>query len=229
MAMTVTLYQGDCLDVMREMPTGSVDAVVTDPPYITVVNSNVYGKTNPWADMVNAAVWFGAWMAECRRILRPTGALWACMSWKSLPIYMKAALDMRWKMESALVWDKEWIGPGGHVGLRPSYEMVGLFPGEAFAIADRGLPDIQRFKWSSFKPNGHPAEKPEALMRWLIEISGNAGDTILDPFMGSGTTGAACIASGRHFVGIEHDATWYAIAERRIADAQMQPSLDGML
>ena len=63
-------------------------------------------------------------------------------------------------------------------------------------------------------------------MRWAIENYTNEGDTILDPFMGSGTTGVACVQTGRNFIGVEIDPTYFAIAERRIAEAQMQLRLE---
>jgi len=85
-----------------------------------------------------------------------------------------------------------------------------------FEIPDRDIPDIFEAKWCATKPHGHPAEKPEALMRHLIEISTKPGDLVVDPFMGSGTTGAAALALGRRFVGIEQDATWFDYAAKRI-------------
>ena len=71
----------------------------------------------------------------------------------------------------------------------------------------------------------HPCEKPLSVMKWALERFTNEGDTILDPFMGSGTTGVACVQTGRNFIGIEIDPTYFAIAERRIKEAQMQPRL----
>ncbi len=71
----------------------------------------------------------------------------------------------------------------------------------------------------------HPTEKPLPLMQHIIETSTREGDTILDPFMGSGTTGVACVQTGRNFIGIEIDEAYFDIAERRIAEAQMQPRL----
>ena len=133
--------------------------------------------------------------------------------------FQKAACDAGWPIESLLVWDKQWIGPGGQKGLRPSYELVALFAMPEFHIPNRGLPDIQRFKWSSKKPHGHPAEKPEDLISWLIENSTKEGDTVLDLFMGSGTTGAAAISTGRKFIGIEQDEKWYNVAKQRIEEA----------
>ena len=61
---------------------------------------------------------------------------------------------------------------------------------------------------------------------WLVENASNEGDTILDPFMGSGTTGVACVKTGRNFIGIEIDPDYYAIAEKRIAEAQLQTRMD---
>jgi site-specific DNA-methyltransferase (adenine-specific) len=72
----------------------------------------------------------------------------------------------------------------------------------------------------------HPTQKPVALYEYLIRTYTNEGDTVLDITMGSGTTGVACVQTGRNFIGIEIDPTYFAIAERRIAEAQMQPRLD---
>ena len=71
----------------------------------------------------------------------------------------------------------------------------------------------------------HPSAKPTKLMRWLLERNTKQGTTILDPFMGSGTTGVACVQTGRNFIGMEIDPGYFAIAKRRIEIAQMQPNL----
>ena len=226
--MTVELHLGDCLEVMRSMPDKSVDAVITDPPYSINTKSDGQGKLNPWADRINSAFWYREWISEARRILKPTGCLWSFLNWRSMVTFQKATDDMRWSIESVLVWDKCWIGPGGPRGLRPSYELVALWANEEFYLENRGLYDIQRFKWSSIKPTGHPAEKPLPLIEWLIDISTKPGDLIADFFVGSGTTPIACIKSGREFVGCEVDPTWHEYAERRIAEAQLQSRLEGM-
>ena len=213
---------GDCLEVMREMDAGSVDAVVTDPPYGINTKSDGQGKLSPWADRVNSAFWYREWMEQARRILKPTGCLWSFLNWRSFVTFQKAKDDLRWSIESVLVWDKEWIGPGGPRGLRPSYELVALWAMPDFFIANRGLYDIQRFKWSSTKPNGHPAEKPEPLLSWLIEHSTIDHDLVVDLFTGSGTTGVACVQTGRRFLGIELDAGYADIARARIAKAAEQ-------
>lgn len=206
----------DCLEGLKEIPDNSVDLIVTDPPYMLNQYSASGKKLDPWADWCNASFWYATWFNEARRVLKNTGAMWVCLNWRSLVTYQKAACAAGWQMESLLVWDKEWIGPGGVKGLRPSYELVALFCMPEFAIPNRGLPDIQRFKWSSRKPIGHPAEKPVALFRWLIEQSTTANATVLDLFMGSGTTAIACLRSGRNYIGFEMNEAYHAIALERV-------------
>ena len=210
------LYLGDCMEVLPTLP--KVDAVITDPPYGINTKSDGSGKLSPWGDLCNAAYWYSAWIGAARDRLLPSGCLWSCLNWRSLPTFQKASCDIGWPIESLMVWDKQWIGPGGNKGLRPSYELVALFAGQDFAIKNRGLPDVQQFRVGSHKPNGHPAEKPVSLMDFLVEHSG--GETIVDCFLGSGTTGVAAIRAGKKFVGIEQDAKWFDIACRRIEDAQ---------
>lgn len=213
---TLTIYQGDCLEIMKTIPDSSVDMVLTDPPYMINTKSDGFGKLSPWADLCNASLWYKTWIEESRRVLKPTGCLWSFLNWRSFVTFQKVSCDLRWPIESILVWDKCWIGPGGIKGLRQSYELVSLWAMPDFKITDRSLPDIQRFKWSSKKPHGHPAEKPEALTTWLINVSTEKGAVVLDPFMGSGTTGASCVKTGRDFIGMELDPTFFEVAKKRI-------------
>lgn len=211
----------DCLEGLKAVPDKSVDLIVTDPPYGIGIKSQggARSKLNPWADICNASLWYSAWMAECKRILKDDGALWSFINWRYLPTLYKAGVDIQWSIESLLVWDKCWIGPGGTKGLRPSYEQVALYAMPDFTIENRGLPDIQRFKWGSYKPTGHPAEKPLDLIRWIIKTSGKTdGAVIVYPFMGSGTTGCAAILEGCNYIGFEMDPGWITKAAARIAD-----------
>lgn len=208
----------DCLEGLAEIPDNSVDLIVTDPPYMINNYSSMKGKIDPWADWCNAAYWYTKWMQEAKRVLKDSGAMWTFLNWRSMVTFQKAACNIDWLPESLLVWDKGWMGPGGQKGLRPSYELVMLFAKPSFKIPNRGLADIQQFKWSSVKPHGHPAEKPEALIRWLIEQSSGPGAVVLDTFMGSGTTAVACLRTGRNFIGFEMNPEFHAIAQGRIAE-----------
>lgn len=219
-----TIYLGDCLEILPTLPR--VDCVITDPPYGINTKSDGNGKLSPWGDLINSAYWYAEWLRLCRGRLPLTGGcLWTCLNWRSLVTFQKAALDASWAIESLLVWDKKWIGPGGSRGLRPSYELVALMVNGDFSIDDRGLPDVQAFKWSSMKPNGHPAEKPVQLMRFLVDNSTSAGQTVLDPFCGSGTTAIAALEAGRHFIGIEQDPAWFKQTCERIENSQRQERL----
>ncbi len=218
-----TLYLGDCLEGLRQLvPAASVSACVTDPPYGINTKSDGMGKLNPWADICNSAFWYAEWFRVVASRLRPDGCMWTCLNWRSLATFTKASCDASWPIESLLVWDKKWIGPGGPRGLRPSYELVALFACEHFAIPDRGLPDVQAFKWGSSKPSGHPAEKPVDLMRFLVRHSSPEAGLVIDPFMGSGTTGEAALSLGRRFIGFESDPKWFDAACRRIEDSLRQ-------
>ena len=209
----ITIYHGDCREVLPGLE--KVDLVLTDPPYGINTKSDGMGKLSPWADYCNAAFWYQAWIGLCKSRLEHTGALWSFLNWRSMVTFQKAACDLGWPISSMLVWDKKWIGPGGTQGLRPSYEMVALWTMPEFAVSDRGIPDIRACQWSSHKPNGHPAEKPAELIKWIAEISG--GETILDPFMGSGTTLVAAKQLNRRAIGIEIEERYCEIAAKRLS------------
>lgn len=117
----------DCLEGLKALPDKSVDLICTDPPYMLGTSSALKGKIDPWADWVNAACWYTTWFKEARRVLKDSGAMWTFLNWRSLVTFQRAACQAGWPIESLLVWDKEWIGPGGTKGLRPSYELVALF------------------------------------------------------------------------------------------------------
>lgn len=219
----VTLYRSDCLEVLPTLERSSISAVVTDPPYGINTKSDGNGKLNPWADLCNSALWYREWIAACRRLLKPSASLWSCLNWRSVVTFQKAACDMGWPIESLMVWDKSWIGPGGSRGLRPSYELVALWCMPEFSVDDRGVPDVQKFPWSSHKPNDHPAEKPVAMATWILKHC--APGTVLDPFMGSGTTAEACVKAEQPFIGIEIDQHWFEVSKARVLRAYEAESL----
>lgn len=170
-----------------------VGLVVTDPPFTFGLASTMKGasKVGGWVDLMNSAQWFASWYSLVYDILDDNGAMWTCCSWRSFPIVARASDLANWGITSLLIWDKDWIGPGGPQGLRPSYEMVALFCKKNFAIPNRGLRDIWTVPWSSHKPTGHSAEKPLDLFSKIISESGGSG-VVLDLFGGSGTTIIAC-------------------------------------
>jgi DNA modification methylase len=208
-----TLDLGDCLEILPEI--GEVDAVVADPPFNMSASQNGT-KHEFYADMVNSSYWFSEVLKHITGLLPAQGGtIWQFMNWKTLPAVMKAASMVGMKIQSVLVWDKKLLGPEMR-GLRPSYELAALmFTGEA-KLKNRSLNDIWREPWVSSKPH-HPAEKPVALITKIINET--TGNIILDPFMGSGTTGVACVETGRKFIGIEINERYFDIARERIRSA----------
>lgn len=215
---SVTLYHGDAMEILPELTAGSIDLVVTDPPYVigAVSAGSLGAKSGGWADMMNSALWFSAWYRSVDRLLRHDGAMWSFCNWRSLPVVMRAAVDAGLPITSTMVWDKQWIGPGGQQGLRPSYELCCLFAKPDFAIPDRGVPDVWQHKVGSYKATGHPAEKPADLMRRIIRVSGKAAPLVLDPFTGSGTALVAAQAEGVRAIGIEAEEKWCEVAANRL-------------
>ncbi len=210
----ITIYHGDCMEIMPQV--GKANLVVTDPPYNFTTASAGSGKLNPWSDLCNPAYWFSAWhKIAMEKLFSAQGAMWHFCNWRTIPTITKAVFDNGFQIESLLVWDKDWIGPGGQRGLRPSYELVALICHDKFRIKDRSLYDIQKFPWSTAKPH-HPAEKPVELMKWLIEKSTIENETILDPFMGSGSTLRAAKDLHRKAIGIEAQERYCEIAVNRL-------------
>ena len=214
----VKLYLGDCLEVMRGMPDKSVDAVITDPPYgfgqhiVNVGNCPAYEREYSWNDNPPDNKAF----SEIFRISN------------NQLIFGGNYFPYLWKTpcRGFIFWDKIQCSNKHADGEliwtsfdRNAKQYRYCFSGNRF-----GWPDsIQGVG----KPSNriHPTQKPTDLLAAIISDYTNPGDTILDPFMGSGTTGVACVQTGRNFIGIEIDPTYFAIAEKRIADAQKQPRL----
>lgn len=211
----VTIYNGDVMEWFDQAEPGTFDAVVADPPYQLNTKSAAMGKLNPWADLINASRFFRDVFERSREVLKPTGMAWYCLNWRSMASYQKAAFDAGWDIASVLVWDKAHPGLGQPNQLRYSYEMVALLSmPEAFI--NRSIKDIVTIPYSGRKPHGHPAEKPIALMEFLVTHGSPEGGVVLDPFMGSGTTLEASVKLGRKAVGVEVDESWCEVAAKRI-------------
>ena len=213
---------GDSLELMAAMKSGSMDAVVTDPPYMigAISTGDAKSKAGSWVDLMNASFWYRAWMAEAWRTLKDGGYMVIFLNWRTLPMLMKACADAKIETSSLAVWDKDWIGPAGPAQLRPTYEMI-LFCGKGDAkIDNRSQADIFRLKWMArLGGSGHPAQKPVPLLKQIIELVTKPGDVVLDPFCGGGTTGIAAMQCGRRFEGYEGDPEYAALSKERIGNA----------
>lgn len=195
------LIQGDCLAVMREMP--NVDAVVTDPPYGISADENpvrgiVRYKQTAWDRTRPPQIVFDEMLK-----IAPHQIIWGGNYFTD---YLPPR--MRW-----LIWDK-----GQRDFSLADFEMAWTNQNKAARAFD--YPRALALK----DGKTHPTQKPIALMEWCLGFVGEAR-TILDPFMGSGTTGVACVKTGRKFIGIELDSDYFDIACERVRKAYAQPDL----
>lgn len=196
------LYLGDCREILPSLP--KVDAVITDPPYGINAARDRNSQKDGWVDYG-----CGEWDLE-----RPDAAIF--------PMILQAA-------QVQVIWGGNYFTDC----LPPTMQWLVWDKGQRnFSLADC------EFAWSSQARAAriftysrgaalqdgkeHPTQKPIALMEWCIEQAANKPQTILDPFMGSGTTGVACMNLGRKFIGIEREVKYFDIACRRIEDAQRQ-------
>ena len=228
--MVQLIHTNDCLEVMKGLESASIDAIVTDPPYMIGATSigDIKSKAGSMVDLQNAAFWYKTWIAECLRLLKPGGFLWVCGNWRTLPIYTCVSDSLKCKIQSLLIWDKQWIGPAGKSQLRPTYEIVALFAkSNESMIANRSASDIFRSKWQAAHSGktGHPAEKPVDLMQHLCKLITPPNGTVLDPFCGSGSTGVAAVREGFNFIGIELNPEYAEIAKRRIDHEKQKTAL----
>jgi hypothetical protein len=195
----VTLYNADCRDVLPGI--GRVDAVVTDPPYGIgeKMQGGTWGAAEKYADFRRWDVAPSADNLALLRAMAPAVVLWGGN-------YFDAPAARCW-----LIWDKT-----NSVQTMADVEL-------AWTNFDR---PAKRFRGSvGVHEWGHPTEKPLDLMKWCILQIPPPATLILDPFMGSGTTGVAAVKLGRKFIGIEIEPKYFDIACRRISEALKQPDM----
>jgi DNA modification methylase len=207
-----TLYLGDCRDILPTL--GKVDAVVTDPPYGILNLAGGTTSATRTSRRVNAGRFSGTALGAGDYAWddAPDAALVAAV--------ISAAADaIIWggnyfdlpPARGILVWDKEQPWPNFSQA-EIAWTTLGR-PAALYRVSSGKTPDKQ-----------HPTQKPVELMAWCLGFL-PAAQTILDPFMGSGTTGVACVNLGRSFIGIEREAKYFDAACRRIAEAYRQPRL----
>ena len=217
----VKLILGDCLEVMKTLPDKSVDAVITDPPYSTQTVASFGRKiVKRLSDLAIQEFYFSAIKQEWERILKPSAPVFVFCDDAYYPVLF--ALFYSWHQTNLLIWDKGKIGMGNP--FRRQHELIFYANRESIILADdvSYIPTIIK---EALHKEYHAAEKPVAIIKRLIAGLVPCDSVILDPFMGSGTTGVACVQAGRDFIGIEIDPEYFAIAERRIKEAQAQGKL----
>ena len=236
--MSIDLMQGDCLELMKTIPDGSVDMVLTDPPYGTTACK--------WDTIIPLEPMWG----QLKRITKKNGAIVMTASQPFTSVLVTSNLKM---FKYCWVWNKKrpsnpmlakkqclkvhedvcvfyesfgTYNPQGvfetdgkpRGGVNPSSTELGFGKSikAPYKQTRSGYPkSILEFGTNNTK-NAHPTQKPVALMEYLIKTYTNEGDAVLDFTMGSGTTGVAAKNLGRSFIGIELDPTYFQIAKERI-------------
>lgn len=204
------LFNADCLDVMPGLP--QVDMVLTDPPY-NVVNRESGGLRKLDKGLADSApVDIERLVSEVSR-LNATSAYFWC-STEQVSEYRSKLVDAGWATRQA-VWHKSNPSPmnGQHLWLS-AVELCVFGRRKGAAFTRKCAHPV--FKWAITRNKYHPTEKPLGLMEELIDASSIEGQTVLDPFMGGGTTGVACARLDRNFIGIELDPEYFDIAVDRI-------------
>ena len=218
------LHLGDCLDVMQGIPDGSVDMVCTDPPYGMNFQSN-WSKNGPRHKKIegDSAADF-RWLQDAFRLLKPDGGgLISFCDWNTSHRWREEIERAGFVIKSQVIWDRLHHGMGDLKGaFAPQHDIV-WYATKGRRIFVNGRPkSVMRHKRPSpADDHGHPTSKPVALMEDLIRATDDgSGSVVLDPFLGSGTTGVAAANTGRRFIGIEMDADYFTIAQARIQKAQ---------
>ncbi|MEO1425084.1 MAG: site-specific DNA-methyltransferase, partial [Pseudomonadota bacterium] len=244
-----SIVAGDCIEVLRSLPDGSIDLVFADPPYNLQLKGELHRPDNSKVDAVDDA-WdqfssfaaydrfSRAWLAEAHRVLKPNGAIWVIGSYHNIFRVGAALQDAGYWILNDVVWRKSNPMPNfrgkrltnAHetmIWAAKSEASKYTFNYEALKALNEGVQ--MRSDWVLPICNGgerlkdddgnkaHPTQKPEALLHRVLVASTKPGDIVLDPFFGTGTTGAVAKRLGRHFIGIEREAAYRTVAEARLA------------
>jgi site-specific DNA-methyltransferase (adenine-specific) len=238
---SVRLICGDCREVLPTL--GRVDAVVTDPPYSVSVAGvgrweMRYGRTDDLDFFEGDDDWEGMTEKVCEAaaaavaLLEDHGSAYFWCGHRQFGKLIAQLEAAEWKTRF-LVWSKKHPVPAAPGSGWPSAAELCVYayrPGRRWAFPGVCPWPSNVFVADSFRfgqPDkvDHPTQKPVAVINPLIRASSFSGDTILDPFMGSGTTGVAAVKLGRRFIGIEIEPKYFEIACRRISEALKQPDL----
>jgi site-specific DNA-methyltransferase (adenine-specific) len=234
--MTIQLHRGDALSVLRTLPDGTADAVITDPPYNSGGRTATQRRTQNARDKYvsgdaqheladyegdnrdqrSYGFWLTLVLTERRRVAGPGAPALVFTDWRQLPITSDALQAAGWTWRGIVVWHKPIARPRrGGFSQNTEYLLWGTY-GEV--LADRNpvcLPGLV----SGSQPRGnsrkHITQKPVEVMRQLVQVCPPDG-TVLDPFAGSGTTGEAARVEGRKFLGIELSKHYHQVASERL-------------
>ena len=206
------IYNEDCIEGMKKLPDNSIDLVITDPPYGTKTNPRESFMVGEFSNIMPLV------LPELHRLLKPDGAFYCFTSWTVMSDWL-LRYQQYFKLQNIIIWDKE-----KHSGCYSSQSWQFTWEGIFFGIKGKRpiydyMPDVIR---SNEKGRRHAMQKPVDIIEKLLKASSQKGDLILDPFIGSGTTGVACVNLDRHYIGFEINKEYYDIANKRLENVQLE-------
>lgn len=221
------IAQGDCLELMKKIKDESIDLIVTDPPY--KMNHSTGGCTNiglknKWQGNIKAGntvmgfnldISFSDWLPEIYRVLKPSSHCYIFCNDKNVQELLNEATKVGFRESNILVWIKNNATPNRYYMKNLEFILF-LYKGSAKPINNMGSKCAVEVKNINGKDKLHPTEKPIELLEQYIENSSLEKDWVLDPFMGSGSTGVACLNTNRNFIGFELDKKYFEIAKERL-------------
>lgn len=236
MLATDRIYHGDALSLIKEIPDGSIDCIVTDPPYRVTSRGGSGTMSGYWtAEQTKRGRIFdhndcdiADYLPELFRVLKDSAHCYIMCNNVNLPHFFEEIGKSAFHFVKLLVWDKQnkicgryYMGQVEHIFL--------LRKGADKPINDCGASDLLSFVNHRDKTrdggNVHDSQKPVPLFQTMIENSTDVGGVVLDPFIGSGTAAIAAMRAKRRFIGFEMDSTYFSLAERRISLETAQKTL----
>lgn len=218
-----TLAHSDAVAWLRTLGTSSVNLVITDPPYESLEKHRAIGTTtrlkhskassNDWFSIFPNAR-FPELFAEIFRVMMKNSHFYMFCDVETMFVAKPLAEKAGFKFWKPLIWDKKKIGMGYHY--RARYECILFFEKGKRKLNDLGIPDIIE---ADRVYNGYPTEKPIGVADVLIRQSSEEGDLVVDPFLGSGSTGVAAVSLKRVFAGSDVGTEAISVARRRLVDA----------
>ena len=221
---------GDCLDVLANIESESIDLVVTDPPYKLTQGGcksqaiNGHFKTPEKVATCGAKngkifkhneIDFKDWMPEIYRVLKNQAHFYCMCNAKNLQSVLNAGTNAKFIIQTVLVWSKGMHTPSQYY--LPNIEFIVLFrKGNAKYINEMGSKAL--IEINGIRNKKHPSEKPIDLFSLFVRNSSNKNDIVLDPFAGHGSLALSCVETGRNFIVIEKDQNYYEVIKKRVAD-----------
>jgi DNA modification methylase len=209
------VVHGDCVEIMQQMQPGSIDFIVTDPPYITRYRSRD-GRTVKNDDN---ARWLKPAFAQMHRILKPAAFCVSFYGWNKADLFIDAWRGAGFRIVGHLVFRKKY--PSSTRFLRYQHEQAYVLAKGDVQPPAQPIPDVIDFPYTGNKL--HPTQKPVATLKPLIDTFCPAGGIVLDPFAGSGSALVAAQQLGRQFIGIELDVQHHQTATARLHERTTKP------